>query len=190
MNDEVFVPEEGSEGEGNPGNEGEVLESLKALQEEVRELREEISADDPVESILENEAFRDLIRDANAATLERLIADTPGLDDGVQKALRLTLDKMRETGDGDEEGLGQGERVLALRRHIRKLDEELKLTAVDSGFLDRVFTEKTDEEEADEKKLAVLLTAERDKAAQELREILAALPDAEPEEDPDDKWSR
>jgi len=190
MNDDIFVPEEGSEGEGNPGNEGGVLESLKALQEEVRELREKISADDPVESILENEAFRDLIRDANAATLERLIADTPGLDDGVQKALRLTLDKMRENGDGDEEGPSEGARVLALRGHIRKLDEELKaLRGEDRGLLN-FFTETTDEEEADEKKLAVLLTAERDKAAQELREILAALPDAEPEEDPDDKWSR
>ncbi len=176
---------EGSEGNpGNPGNEGEVMARFETLQKAVTELQEKES----VESVLENEAFRELVRDANADTLESLIEKTPGLDDGVREALRSTLDQMRhETapGDDDEPELSEGERCLELRSRIRTLDEELEGLDGDRA----AFTSDGKTERARDRKLIALYEAQREKAVEELNGILA-VPDAEPEEDPDEKWSR
>jgi len=183
-------PEESRGSEDNPGNEGEVLARLETLQKAVTELQEKES----VESVLENEAFRELVRDANAATLESLIEKTPGLDDGVREALRLTLDQMRHesaSGDDDEPEpeLSGGSRCLELRQRIQTLGEEMEALRGERT----AFTEEGVNKRAEDRKVISLLEAERAKAVEELNEILSAVSDAEPEaeaEEEDDRWSR
>lgn len=177
-------PEEPEGSQGNPGNEGEVLARLEALQKAVTELQKKES----VESVLENEAFRELVRDANAETVERLIEETPGLDEGVKKALRLTLGRMRQEsapGDDDEPELSDGDRCLKLRSRIRTLGEEIEGLDGDRS----AFTDEGEQKRAKDKKLTALLAADREKAVEELNGILS-VPAAEPGEDPDAKWSR
>jgi len=124
------------------------------------------------------------------------VEDNPGNDDQVMESLEALQEEVRELrekvdSEVPEENideLSEGERVLELRARLRELDDELKLlSGSDRGIFD--FTEKTDEEEVEERKLVVLLEGERKKAAEALSEIIAAVPDAEPEE-ADDKWSQ
>ncbi len=125
------------------------------------------------------------------------VEDNPGNEDQGNEsleALREEVRELREKVDSEDrpeediDELSEGERVLELRARLRELDGELKLLgSADRGIFD--FTEKTEEEEVEERKLAILLEAERKKTAEELSEIIAAVPDAEPEET-DDKWSR
>lgn len=178
-------PEEPEGSAGNQGNEGEVMARLETLQKAVTQLQEKES----VESVLENEAFRELVRDANADTLESLIGKTPGLDDGIREALRSTLASMRQEGEGDDEpeqdpSEGEGSRCLKLRQRIQTLGEEIEALHGDRT----AFTGEGQRERARDRKLIALLEAEREKAVEELNGILA-VPDAEPEEE-DDPWSR
>ena len=90
-------------------------------------------------------------------------------------------------GADDEPGepeQSEGQRCLKMRDRIRTLDEEI-------GGLDgdrMAFTDEGEQKRARDRKLLALLEAERVKAVEELNGILAAVPDAEPEEDPDAKY--
>jgi len=124
------------------------------------------------------------------------VEDNPGNEDQVNESIEALQEEVRELrekvdSEAPEENideLSEGERVLELRARLRELDGELKLLrGEDRGIFD--FTEKTDEEEVEERKLVLLLEGERKKAAEELSEIIAAVTDVEPEE-AEDKWSQ
>lgn len=189
--DDLEVPEEPGGSQGNPGNEGEVMKSLKALQDEVSELREKVATrqapEVTVESILDSESFRNLIQDANAQTLERVISKTQGLDDSVKKALFLTLGKIRQesSGEEDEPEVSEGQRCLELRDRIRTLKEEIESLDGDRA----AFTDEGEQKRSQDRKLIALLEGERKSAIEILNGILAVMPDVKPEGD-DDYWSR
>jgi len=190
MSSNAFVPDDP---EASPGEQDQLMSGLETLQAEFRDLREAVQANSPanpvespaaptVEDLLESESFKGLLRKANEETLERVIAQAPRLDDGMRKALRLTLERMGEGREsGDPQILSEGDRCLQLRSRIRTLEEEIEgLNRNRSAF-----TDEGDKKRAEDRKLIVLLEAEWEKAEKELSEILSAVEDPEPPDEPD-----
>lgn len=197
MSSNAFVP-------GDPEvlpEQDQLMAGLEALQAEFRELRESVQADAPagdppevsaaptVEDLLESESFKRLLRKSNSETLERVIAQSPRLDDGMKKALHLTLDRMAEESESGDPLPSEGSRCLELRSRIRTLKEEI--TDLDGGRL--AFTEEGEKKRAEDRKLIVLLEAEREKTEKELSEILSTVEDPEPLDpalEDEAKWSQ
>jgi len=196
--------EETEEPEGaldNPDGQGQVVALLKALQEEVRTLAVNITKpsearENPpevtnspaptVEKLLESEALKSLLRAGKLETLERVIAQVPRLDEGVRKALLSALAREGEEGeDSDAPTSSDGARCLELRERIRVFREEVEGLDGDRS----AFTEEGVEKRTEDRKVTVLLDAEREKAEQELSEILAAVEDPEPSETVD-RWGQ
>lgn len=189
MGSNVFVP-----GDPEVPEQDQLMAGLEALQAEFQGLREAVQANSPadpvevpaaptVEDLLESESFKELLRKSNLETLERVIAQAPRLNDEMKKALHLTLERMgKESESGDAQTHSEGERCLELRSRIRTLEEEIEGLNGDRA----AFTEEGVEKRAEDRKLIVLLEAEREKAEKELSEILSTVEDPEPLED---KWS-
>jgi len=180
-----------------PAEQDQLMAGLEALQVEFQGLREEVQSNphaDPaevpaaptVEDLLESESFKELLRKSNVETLERVIAQAPRLDDGMKKSLLLTLERMGEESESGDPAPSEGERCLELRGRIRTLEKEIE----DLDGTRPAFTVKGDEKRAEDRKLIVLLEAERDKTEKELSEILSTVEDPGPVLDDEAKWSQ
>ncbi len=181
-----------------PAEQDQLMAGLEALQTEFQGLREAVQADSPadpaevpaaptVEDLLESESFKELLRKSNVETLERVIDQAPRLDDGMRKSLLLTLEGMGEESESGDLAPSEGERCLELRNRIRTLEEDIK--DLDGDRL--AFTEEGEKKRAEDRKLIVLLEAERKKTEKELSEILSAVEDPpDPVLEDEDKWSQ
>jgi len=200
--------EELEEAPDNPGDRGQITALLESLRREVSTLAAKVTRaneareDSPatenseapaVDELLESESLKELLRKSNKETLEQVIAQAPRLDDGMRKALLLTLDRMgEESGTGEDQAIkaaSEGDRCLELRERIRTLKSEIE--KLSEGY--SIFTRGRKKKEGEDRKLAVLLEAELEKAEKELSEILSTVedpesPDSSPEDE--DRWAQ
>ena len=194
MGSNVFVPDDPAASTGEPEQPEQLASALRALQTELRELRETVQGSSPatedpaaptVEELLESESFKELLRKSNVETLERVIAQAPRLDAGMRKALLLTLDRMGEESEtGEDQVASEGARCLELRERIRTLKGEIE--DLDGNRL--AFTDEGAAKRAEDRKLVVLLEAEREKVGEQLSEILSTVEGPPPEDE--DRWAK
>jgi len=193
MSSNAFVPGDPEV----PAEQDQLMVGLEALQTEFQGLREAVQANSPadpaevpaaptVEDLLESESFKELLRKSNVETLERVIAQAPRLDDGMKKSLLLTLERMGEVSESGDPAPTEGERCLELRSRIRLLKEEIAGLDGDRS----AWTEEGESKRAEDRKLIVLLEAERDKTEKELSEILSTVEDPGPALEDEAKWSQ